>query len=98
MDNFVFPVLSAIVFVPIVAAVIILFMNGEQRDLIRGVAITAAATVLLLSGVVYFSYNAQVSSVVQTQDDILASGEMSPATRMFKEGLVSEELLFQPFP
>ncbi len=91
MDNFVFPVLSAIVFVPIVAAVIILFMNGEQRDLIRGVAITAAASVLLLSGVVYFSYNAQVSAVVETQDAILASDELSPGTRMFKEGLVSEE-------
>jgi NADH:ubiquinone oxidoreductase subunit 4 (subunit M) len=50
MDGFSFPVLSVIVFVPIVAGVIMLFMNGEQRDLIRGVAIAAAATVLVLSG------------------------------------------------
>jgi len=31
-----FPVLSVIIFLPIVAAVIILFMDAKQRDLIRG--------------------------------------------------------------
>jgi NADH-quinone oxidoreductase subunit M len=92
MEGFAFPVLSVIVFVPIVAGVIILFMNGEQRDLIRGVAIAAAATVLVLSGAVYFGYNAQVPNVVANQDAILSDTAIqSPATLMFKEGLAFEE-------
>jgi NADH-quinone oxidoreductase subunit M len=60
IDSFSFPVLSAIIFIPIFAAVIILFMDEKQRDLIRGVAITTAAVLLVLSGFVYFSYNAEV--------------------------------------
>jgi len=32
MSELVLPVLSLIVFIPVVAAVIILFLNGEQRD------------------------------------------------------------------
>jgi NADH-quinone oxidoreductase subunit M len=91
MEGFVFPVLSVIVFVPIVAAVIILFMNGEQRDLIRGVAVTAAAAVLLLSVAVYFGYNAQVNDVVANQDAVLANGVSSPGTQMFADGLAFEE-------
>ena len=38
IETFSFPVLSAIAFVPIVAAVIILFIDGDRRDLVRGVA------------------------------------------------------------
>jgi NADH-quinone oxidoreductase subunit M len=92
MEGFSFPVLSVIVFVPIVAGVIMLFMNGEQRDLIRGVAIAAAATVLVLSGAVYFGYNAQVADVTANQDAILNDAAIqSPATLMFKEGLAFEE-------
>jgi len=70
MEGFVFPVLSVILFVPIVAAVIILFLNSEQRDLIRGIAIAAAAVVLFLSGAVYFNYNAGVPSVAANQNAI----------------------------
>jgi len=92
MEGFAFPVLSVIVFVPIIAGVVILFMNSEQRDLIRGVAIAAAATVLVLSGAVYFGYNAQVPNVVANQDAILSDTAIqSPATLMFKEGLAFEE-------
>ena len=91
MEGFVFPVLSVIVFVPIVAAVIILFMNSEQRDLIRGVAIAAAATVLFLSGAVYFGYNAQVEGVVANQGSILESETASPGTEMFAQGLAFQE-------
>ncbi len=91
MEGFVFPVLSVIVFVPIVAAVIILFMNSEQRDLIRGVAIAAAATVLFLSGAVYFGYNAQVEGVVANQESILESETVAPGTEMFAQGLAFQE-------
>src|SRR5690606_5720112 len=58
----------------------------------RGVAIAAAATVLVLSGAVYFGYNAQVPNVVANQDAILSDTAIqSPATLMFKEGLAFEE-------
>lgn len=62
IENFTFPVLSAIIFIPIFAAVIILLMDEKnQRDLIRGVAITTAVILLVLSGFVYFGYNAAVN-------------------------------------
>lgn len=56
-----FSILSAIVFIPIIAGVLLLFMNPQQRDLIRGVAITAAAVVLALSAVVFFSFNGLIA-------------------------------------
>ena len=49
MGEFQFPILSLIIFIPIIAAVVMLFMdNVTQRDMIRGVAITSAAAVLAL--------------------------------------------------
>ena len=71
MEGFVFPVLSVIIFVPIVAAVIMLFIDSEQRDLIRGIAIAAAAIVLVLSAAVFFGYNAAGREVTAQQDAVL---------------------------
>jgi hypothetical protein len=88
-EGFGFPVLSAIVFVPIVAGVVMLFIDGQKRDMIRGIAITAAVIVLALSAAVYFSYNSQVQSV-QMEMDAAASGAL-PATTMFERGLAFEE-------
>ncbi|MBC8100431.1 MAG: NADH-quinone oxidoreductase subunit M [Armatimonadetes bacterium] len=82
-----FPVLTAIVFVPIIAGVVILFMNAKQRDLIRGVAITAAAIVLALSALVYFSYSAEVATITAGQTAAIANGGDFMATAMFKDGL-----------
>ena len=62
-----FPVLSMIIFVPIIAAVIILFIPKDQKDLIRGIAFAAAAVVLGLSLFVYTSYNNQVQSLQNQQ-------------------------------
>lgn len=62
IETFSFPVLSAIIFFPIIVAVVILFMDGEkQRDLIRGTALTTAVVLLVLSAMVYFGYNNEVS-------------------------------------
>jgi NADH-quinone oxidoreductase subunit M len=52
-----FPVLSTIVFIPLTAAIMILVIPQERRNLIRGTALTAAIIDLLLSVVLYFSYN-----------------------------------------
>ncbi len=90
-EGFVFPVLSVIVFTPIIAAVIMLFIDGERRDLIRGISITAASIVLILSAAVFFGYNAQVGDVTENQAAISAAAGDSPATTMFKDGLAFEE-------
>ena len=49
-EAFTFPILSVIIFTPIVAAVVMLFIDGEKRDLIRGISITATVIVLVLVG------------------------------------------------
>jgi NADH-quinone oxidoreductase subunit M len=95
IEAFAFPVVSAIVFVPIVAAVIILFMDGSRRDLIRGVAISSAVILLVLSAGVYFAYNAQVTGddgLLARQAALVEAGEEEfVATRMFRDGIAFEE-------
>ena len=66
-----FPVLSIIIFVPIIAAVIMLFIPKEQKDLIRGIAFMAAAIVLALGLFVFLSYNDQVKTLNNTQANVL---------------------------
>ncbi len=66
-----FPVLSLIVFVPIVAGVLLLFIPKEQKDLARGIAISAALIILGLSLFVYTSYNAQVTQLTKDQAGLL---------------------------
>jgi NADH-quinone oxidoreductase subunit M len=62
IEIFSFPVISAIIFIPIIAAIAILFMDNEkQRDPIRYVALVTALVLLALSALVYFGYNAEVN-------------------------------------
>ena len=91
-----FPVLSLIIFVPIVAAVIILFINGQQKDLIRGIAITAAGSVFVLSLFVYLNYNAQVEAIAAEQQALIEAADENAdvqltATTMFKRTMAFEE-------
>ncbi len=96
-----FSILSAIVFIPIIAGVLLLFMNPKQRDLIRGVAITAAAVMLALSAVVFFSFNNLIADrggyqqeTFYTEGDKLqidASIGESAGTALYAEALRYEE-------
>lgn len=52
-----FPILSAIVFIPIVSALILLMMPGERKNEIRVTALAASIFALILSIWVYFSYD-----------------------------------------
>jgi NADH-quinone oxidoreductase subunit M len=52
-----FPILSIIVFSPLVAALLILLIKPERKNEIRVVALAAAVFALLLSIWVYFSYD-----------------------------------------
>ncbi len=52
-----FPFLSVIVFTPLVASLMILLVPAERKNLVRGMALAAAAFALLLSMWVYLSYD-----------------------------------------
>lgn len=52
-----FPVISVIVFTPLTAALIILLMPAEKKDLVRTIALVAAAFALSLSIWVFFGYD-----------------------------------------
>lgn len=52
-----FPVLSVIVFTPIVAGVLLLLIPGERKTEIRVAALAAAAFTLVLSLIVYIGYD-----------------------------------------
>jgi NADH-quinone oxidoreductase subunit M len=52
-----FPLLSIIAFTPIVTGIVLLFLPGERKNLIRWVALAAATLALALSLVTYFSYD-----------------------------------------
>ncbi len=71
MDAINFPVLSLIIFIPIIAGVLMLFLPKDQKDLVRGLAIGAAAAVFLLSLFVYLNYNARVDQIAQQQANTL---------------------------
>jgi len=80
-----------IIFIPIIGAVIILFMNREQKDLIRGLAIASAGLCFILSLFVFLNYNSQVEAITANQAALLEAGDTSTGTQMFKETLAFEE-------
>lgn len=91
MEGFTFPVLTAIIFIPIVVGVILLFLDPKRRDLIRGFAITGAGAVLALSALVYVTYNAQVDNLNAEYATIQEAGGDMVATAMFVESMTLEE-------
>ncbi len=52
-----FPILSVIVFTPLVAAIILLLIPAERKNEVRVTALAAASFALFLSGWVYFHYD-----------------------------------------
>lgn len=52
-----FPILSLIVFIPLVCGALILLIPAGRKDWVRGLALAAAALDLILSVVAYFSYD-----------------------------------------
>ncbi|HUI90398.1 MAG TPA: NADH-quinone oxidoreductase subunit M [Anaerolineales bacterium] len=64
----VFPVLSVIVFTPLVAALIILMIPGHRKTAVRSVALAAATFALLLSLWVYVQYLTQHMSGYQFKE------------------------------
>jgi len=56
-----FPILSVIVFTPVCAALLMLLYKPDQKKAVRITALVTAGVVLLLSTIVYFSYNKAVA-------------------------------------
>ncbi|MGA2112570.1 MAG: NADH-quinone oxidoreductase subunit M [Anaerolineales bacterium] len=52
-----FPILTIIIFTPLVTGLIILLLPAERKGMIRGTALAGATLALLLSVVTYFSYD-----------------------------------------
>jgi NADH-quinone oxidoreductase subunit M len=52
-----FPILSVIVFTPIVAGILVLLIPGNRKNEVRVTALAAATIAMLLSAWVYFSYD-----------------------------------------
>lgn len=90
-EGFSFPVLSAIIGLPIVMGVLILFIDSQRRDIIRGIALMTAAALLVLSGLVYFGYNAGVPALMEQQDALLVAETDHNATEMFYRSIAYEE-------
>ena len=89
-----FSVLTAIIFIPIAAGAAILFLDNRNRDLIRGVAVTAAAAVLALSLAVFFGYDhfvKQAGGLADRQAAALEAGGEISGTQMFVDSLAFEQ-------
>ena len=94
MDVTGFSVLTAIIFIPIIAGVVILFLDGKNRDLVRGVGVTAAAAVLALSIAVFFGYDnyvKQAGGLSDQQATMLSAGVELSGTQMFADSLAFEQ-------
>ena len=77
MDGTGFSVLTAIIFIPIIAGVVILFLDRKNRDLVRGVGVTAASAVLALSLAVFL----RLTTISSKSDGGLIKTSSAPCWR-----------------
>lgn len=96
--DFGFPILSALIWIPIIAGVGILFMDSKQRDLVRGVAATAAFMVLALSLTVFVRYNMMVNDATNAyQEQVAAAAESAGEDEAVIEELVQDVTAVESF-
>jgi NADH-quinone oxidoreductase subunit M len=86
-----FPILSLIIFIPIVAGVALLFFDAENKVAIRTVALMTAFVVLALSAASYWGYLQSLETVSNDLTTLEQSGDAGYATAMFKRQLALEE-------
>ena len=55
-----FPILSVLIFTPLAAGLILLLIPPQRKDWIRNIALAAGILSLMLSVIVYFSYNPEL--------------------------------------
>jgi NADH-quinone oxidoreductase subunit M len=52
-----FPILSVLIFLPILTGVLLLFLPASRKNLVKWISLVSASLILLLSVTVYFSYD-----------------------------------------
>jgi NADH-quinone oxidoreductase subunit M len=52
-----FPILSVLIFLPLITGIALLFLPAERKTLIKGISLGSASLILLLSAIVFFSYD-----------------------------------------
>jgi len=52
-----FPILSVLIFLPLITGIVLLFLPAERKTLIKSISLGSASLILLLSAIVFFSYN-----------------------------------------
>ncbi|TLN07447.1 NADH-quinone oxidoreductase subunit M, partial [bacterium] len=52
-----FPILSVLIFLPLITGIVLLFLPAGRKTLIKWIALGAASLTLVLSAIVFFSYN-----------------------------------------
>jgi NADH-quinone oxidoreductase subunit M len=91
--EFGFPILSALIFIPVLAGILILFIPATSRDIIRGVVLSSAVVILGLSALVFFAYNAAVASIpLEPTVAALTDGTLR-ATTAFHDRLLYIEMV-----
>jgi NADH-quinone oxidoreductase subunit M len=85
------PLLSLMIFIPIIVGIIILFLPAEDKMIIRTVALVTAFIVLGMGVAAYASYYVSVQDMNAELSAIEAAAEPGYATAMFERQLVLEE-------
>jgi NADH-quinone oxidoreductase subunit M len=52
-----FPILSVLIFLPLITGIVLLFLPAERKTLIKSLSLGSASLILVLSAIVFFSYN-----------------------------------------
>ena len=52
-----FPILSVLIFLPILTGVLLLFLPAYRKNLVKWISLVSASLILLLSVIVFFSYD-----------------------------------------
>ena len=86
-----FPILTLTILIPIAAGIVILFIDAENKMMIRAIALMAATTVLILSVAIYWSYSQSIQSRSDTLMSLELQAEPGYATAMFHHQLALEE-------
>jgi NADH-quinone oxidoreductase subunit M len=55
-----FPILSVIIFTPVIAGALILFVPSEKKNWIKGIALFASSLILILSVIIFFGYKPSI--------------------------------------
>lgn len=83
--------ISLIIFLPIIVAIVILFMDSEAKAAIRTVTLVTAFAILALAATTFFQYRAQVAELNEELTALEEAAEPGYRTAMFDRQILLEE-------